>query len=268
MSKKVKKTKSSKVEKTISNRDAIAIDGKNEKLFTSPATMIIEEKKESKKTERSSLPVNDPNFLNSIEILARKKSYNEFENSLAENLKEVNQGFIINGLKKEAEYIKANNPLDKYKNTKEFKQAKSEFYFDVIYQVIELRIKIFEKVKEKYGENAASAFMFSMRDSMQDIWFNDKGNRIELEYKQKEIDDKEMALSKIQKDKEEAYENMPRVGYSNILDMSYETELMLEEKEDNKLASDENREKMMSDLGSRLDLPDLEGAKKVKPIRG
>ena len=148
MSKKNSKNNVLSIKKTIYNKDGEIIkeitiprNDITESLFSSPCNNEAE-KKGSGKINRKSLPRLDPKFLEKISEESAEKERVAFEDAVVEALKENNQIKITNAKQSEVNSILEDNPLSKYGDTKEYKKAKAEFYYETIYQLIDLRMKI------------------------------------------------------------------------------------------------------------------------------
>ena len=244
-------------------------NGELAKVIEIPANTIKNSKAQDKKEvvkkiiNRKSLPRLDPKYLDKIAEEAKATEQEIFFNSIVNSLKEQEQRKIVNELDASINIQLSDNPLHKYGNTKEFKKAKSEFYYETIYQIIDLRVKLFEKIKTKYGENAASAFMFSLREPMKDIWYSDGGNSVEIEYKKEDLQREKSALNVIKNQKEKELSNIPKVAYNNITEPNDMTNGYFKEEE-----LDGSDFMNVENIPSNLDnLADLDNVSKVSPIR-
>lgn len=243
-------------------------NGELAKIIEIPAKALNVPKAEDKKAvvkkaiNRKSLPRLDPKYLDKIAEEAKSIEQDVFFNSIINSLKEQRQRAVVNELDASINVQLSDNPLHKYKDTKEFKKAKSEFYYETIYQIIDLRVKLFEKIKAKHGENAAEAFMFSLREPMKDIWYSDGGNSIELEYAKEDFKRERSSLDVIKNQKEQKLSKLPKVGYGSICEKD-ELSIFREESEESDLEN-MNIENIPSNLDN---LENLDNVSKVSPIR-
>jgi hypothetical protein len=158
------------------------------------------------------IPEGTKKYLADLSIAADVEENKIFHESLLNNLEKGVLMDKISNLRKSIIEIKEDNPLCKYGNTKEFKKAKGEFFYEIIYQVMGLRKKIFNEIKEKYGENASDAIMYIMRDSIRDIWYNCSDSDIELKEKEKVLDNEERSLAKVKERNENELSSLPKIN--------------------------------------------------------
>ena len=151
-------------------------------------------------------------YLTDLSIAAHVEEYKIFHESLLNNLEKGVLVDKISNLRKSIIEITNDNPFYKYGKTKEFKKAKSEFFYEIIYQVMGLRKKIFNDIKEKYGENAADAILYIMRDYIKDIWYNRSDSDIELSEKEKDLNNEESSLVKIEERNENELSSLPKIN--------------------------------------------------------
>lgn len=245
-------------------------NGELAKIIEIPAKALDVPKEEDKKEtvkkaikaiDRISLPRLDPKYLDKIADEAKSIEQDVFLNSIVNSLNEQRQRTVVNELDASINVQLSDNPLHKYKDTKEFKKAKSEFYYEAIYQIIDLRVKLFEKIKAKHGENAAEAFMFSLRESMKDIWYSDGGNSIEIEYKKEDFRRERSTLAVIKNKKEQELSKLPKVGYGNLYSGICETDFREESEEPD--LENMNVENIPSNLDN---LENLNNVSKIRPL--
>ena len=166
------------------------------------------------------LPREDPNFLSKIRQEADVLNKDIFENSLINCLELENQKEIVSKKQNELTEIKGKQPFQQYLITKEYKQAKKEFYFDIVHQIISMRLQIVEKIKVKYGEEIAKAVLFRMRKDIADIWMNDEGYGVKIEEKNKELKEAHVKLEEIKANQSNVLSELPKVTGYDLLENS------------------------------------------------
>ena len=161
---------------------------------------------------KKEIPEGTKKYLTDLSIAAHVEENKIFHESLLNNLEKGVLVDKISNLRKSIIEITNDNPFYKYRKTKEFRRAKGEFFYEIIYQVMELRKKIFNDIKEKYGKNAADAVIYIMRDYIKDIWYNCSDSDIELREKENDLNNEECSLVKIKERNENELSNLPKIN--------------------------------------------------------
>jgi hypothetical protein len=147
------------------------------------------------------------------EVRAQEKV--AFEEANVNALKQSNQHEIVEKKCSELRAILSDNSLRKVEHTKEYDFIKSQFYYDTIYQIMELRNKIMSEVRnsvsdKKEGEIYADAFIIDIKRELGDIWFNDKKDLKGIADKEQEIKIEEEKEKEIIVAKKIALDSIPK----------------------------------------------------------
>ena len=176
---------------------------------------IIRENKEE-------LPRADPNFMQKIANEATILNEEMFEKSLCNCLEEKAQQEIISKKQKELTDIRGKQPFNQFLTTKEYKLAKKEFYYDIVHQIVSMRLQVIEKIKAKYGEDIAKTIIFRIRKDIADIWMNDEGYGVEIEEKNKELKEAHVKLEEIKANQSNVLSELPKVTGYDLLENSHQ----------------------------------------------
>jgi len=184
----------------------------------STKTKLVLKKKnneEKVKSDPNRLLGSDPYFMENLSKELEKREIEAFRNSLEVGIEESFQMNVLQKKMSELNLLK-NNEI-KFHDTIEYKKCKQEFYYDTVSQIVNLRLKIVEEIKQKYGNDIAKEFLTDIRREVKNIWSN-CANDIEIEEKTKEIEREEKVLKEIRDKKENGLQEIPKISSENIIE--------------------------------------------------